>query len=307
MDKLTSEIKEFARSMGADLVGIAGKECFCRIPFVRPDDLLPEAQSVVVIAKRVSPYAIPSGNSWHAQEFYVGSLTMQMYILMRTADFIEDKGFEVFPVSPHGYFRTHDAHTREAVKHLSITAEGEIKGVPEFHEAFRKHIKCLPHMNLAEEAGLGEIGRCKQLLTPEYGPRVELVSIVTDAPLEPDAKLTEPVCLKDECNKCVESCRSGALTPHGYNKVKCMFQMNALPRQEFIKRKDQEAIDRHFNAAKVLVFPFERAIVSQFRATGPMEKGGGCGMCVLACPVGRKTGARPRINLGRLSVTRGLY
>ncbi len=307
MDRLTCEIKDFARSVGADLVGIAGKACFSEIPFVRPDQLLPEARSVVVMAKRVSPYAIPSGNSWHAQEFYMGSLALQMHILMRTADFIEDKGFEAFPVSPHGYFRTHDAHTREAAKHLSISADGEVQGVEAFHKTFKEQLKCLPHTRLAEEAGLGEIGRCRQLLTPEYGPRVELFSIVTEAHLEPDEKLTEPICLKDECNKCVEACRSGALTPYGYNMVKCMFQMSSLPHPDVIKRKDQEAMDRHFNAAKIMVFPFERAIVQQFKATGPLSKGGGCGMCVIACPIGRKHGARPRPNLGRPSVTAGVY
>jgi epoxyqueuosine reductase QueG len=39
----------------------------------------------------------------------------------------------------------------------------------------------------AQAAGLGEIGRGKWLLTPEFGPRQMLTMILTDAELEPDA------------------------------------------------------------------------------------------------------------------------
>lgn len=303
MDRLTEEIKQFAYSIGADLVGIAGKECFSRIPSVRPNELLHDAQSVVVIAKRISPYALPYGDSWHGKEYYVGRLALEMHILMRTADFIEDKGFETFPVSHHGWFTTHDMPTREAVKHLSITDDGELQGIDEFQRVYWQRIKCLPHMKLAEEAGLGEIGRCKQLVTPEYGPRVVLVSIVTTATLQPNSRLKEPVCLKDECNKCVEACRSGALTPYGYNITKCMMQMGVIPPPDVIKRKDQQAIDRYFNGARIMVFPFESPIVQQINATGIIPTGGGCGMCVVACPVGRSHEARPKQNRGRPSVT----
>jgi len=278
MDELTRKVKRFARQVGADLVGIAGKECFGRLPSVRPDELLSDAQSVVVMAVRRNPHAY-GGPSWNAQEHYVGLLALEMHVLLRTSGFLEDKGFETVPVSHHGSFTPHGSvYVPEAIKQLTVTPEGELQGAEEFKKEFYERIRALSHMKLAEEAGLGEIGHCKLLVTPQFGPRVGLVSLVTDAPLEPDSRLEEPACLKDD--KCVEICPAGALTPEGGNLAKCMFQMGSLPHIDLIRRRDEEAIERYLHAGRVMVFPFEKGILQR--------RPGGCGLCVRACPVGRR-------------------
>jgi ferredoxin len=61
----------------------------------------------------------------------------------------------------------------------------------------------------AHAAGLGEIGRGKWLLTPEFGPRQMLTIILTDAELEPDAPFAGSIC--DNCGACVEACPANAL------------------------------------------------------------------------------------------------
>ncbi|MCL2617166.1 MAG: epoxyqueuosine reductase, partial [Defluviitaleaceae bacterium] len=44
-------------------------------------------------------------------------------------------------------------------------------------------ITLLPHKTVATRAGLGWIGRCAMLVTPEYGSMVRISTILTDAPL----------------------------------------------------------------------------------------------------------------------------
>jgi epoxyqueuosine reductase QueG len=125
--------------------------------------------------------------------------------------------------------------------------------------------------------------------------------VITNASLEPDRKLEEPVCKKDECNKCVEYCRSGALKPYGYNIAKCMMQMGILPPIELLKKRDEKAIDRFFAAQRGAVLPGTSSIA--IGPEGERIRAGGCGMCVIACPIGRKYVARPKQVRGTPSIS----
>lgn len=49
----------------------------------------------------------------------------------------------------------------------------------------------LSHKHAAVVAGLGVLGKNTLLITPQFGNRVNLVSIVTDLEIEPDAVLTD--------------------------------------------------------------------------------------------------------------------
>ncbi len=69
----------------------------------------------------------------------------------------------------------------------------------------------LPHKTVATRAGLGWIGRCALLITPEYGPAVRLCSVLTDAPLV----LAEPIAVSrcaDDCTACRDTCPGQAPT-----------------------------------------------------------------------------------------------
>jgi hypothetical protein len=63
-------------------------------------------------------------------------------------------------------------------------------------------------MNTSEltRAGLGEFGYNNVVLTGEFGPRQRFNSVVTDAELEPDPMIEEPICLRDKCRLCLEAC-----------------------------------------------------------------------------------------------------
>lgn len=65
---------------------------------------------------------------------------------------------------------------------------------------------------IAVQAGLGEVGRNGMLITPQYGPRVRLLKLFTDMPLQADRPITFGVsqfCMK--CKKCAQSCPAGAI------------------------------------------------------------------------------------------------
>jgi hypothetical protein len=58
----------------------------------------------------------------------------------------------------------------------------------------------------AVATGLGAFGLNNLLLTPEYGPRVRLESMITTAELVPDPLCERPACLgADACGLCLEA------------------------------------------------------------------------------------------------------
>ena len=66
------------------------------------------------------------------------------------------------------------------------------------------------HVIAAKYAGLGTIGYNHTLLTKEFGPRVRLVSVLTDAIIAPDKMLDKELCIK--CELCKKCCPTSAFT-----------------------------------------------------------------------------------------------
>lgn len=69
-------------------------------------------------------------------------------------------------------------------------------------------------------AGLGIIGRNNLLITKQFGPRVRLRAIITEAPLEPDPRQDWEPC-RDCPGLCLTNCPVNALTPN-YTRDKCL-------------------------------------------------------------------------------------
>ena len=70
----------------------------------------------------------------------------------------------------------------------------------------------ISHVLTAVAAGLGEVGWHNMLLTPQFGVRQKLVTIITNAPLEPGHVYRgDPIC--DRCMRCVTECEIGAISP----------------------------------------------------------------------------------------------
>ena len=58
---------------------------------------------------------------------------------------------------------------------------------------------------MAVACGLGEYGYHGMVLSPEYGPRERIISIITSADLEPDPLYNGPA-LCDQCKLCAKFC-----------------------------------------------------------------------------------------------------
>ena len=65
------------------------------------------------------------------------------------------------------------------------------------------------HKTAANLAGLGFIGKSGLFVSLHYGPRVRLVTVLTDMPLK-SADMIVPRC--GQCSLCVQACPCGALT-----------------------------------------------------------------------------------------------
>lgn len=106
------------------------------------------------------------------------------------------------------------------------------------------------HVIAGKYAGLGTIGMNHTLLTKAYGPRVRLVSVITDAPLPPDPMIDGDICIR--CGACARRC----------------------PMQAFTPREDRliADMDKHKCAA------YHQKLKNEFRYP--------CGLCTSVCPVG---------------------
>ncbi len=78
----------------------------------------------------------------------------------------------------------------------------------------------LPEVELAWRAGLGFIGKNGQLITEEYGSMVFVCEIVTDLPLSAQSAEMQNSC--GNCNKCIDTCPSGALGDSSFLLDKCL-------------------------------------------------------------------------------------
>jgi epoxyqueuosine reductase len=109
----------------------------------------------------------------------------------------------------------------------------------------------------AHLAGLGWIGKSCLLITPDHGPRVRWVSILTDAPLHPTGSRMEQRC--GDCTACMDICPQNAFTGRIFSE--------AEPREA---RFDAAACDRYY---------------SEMEKKKSAEV---CGLCLYICPHGRK-------------------
>lgn len=68
------------------------------------------------------------------------------------------------------------------------------------------------HKTAATCSGLGWIGKNGLVINSQYGPRLSLATVLTDAPFKPDRPIKESLC--GSCTLCVTHCPSEALTGH---------------------------------------------------------------------------------------------
>ena len=188
---LTADLmKELARLKGGDIIGIAPVDRFEMAPQgFHPEDILADARSVIVIGKYF-PLGVLLGRSkaamTNAIETVFSALDRCAYEL---SCYIEKSGERAVPVPADRPYISWDIDRQHGCGDLS-----------------QKHAAVL--------AGLGSLGKNSLLLTPEFGNRVNLVSVVTTLALQGDSLLERDLCIQ-ECDLCIRSCPAKAIRKGG--------------------------------------------------------------------------------------------
>ena len=178
----SQEVKEAARSLGADLCGAAGVDRFSEAPEgFHPQDVFPACRSVISFAVRFPVGTLACGSPVPYTRVR-NSITSKLdAIALDLCIELEKRGVLAVPVP-----------TNESI----------------WDEKTGRWRSVISQKHAAQAAGLGTIGRHSLLITPEYGSMVWLGCVLCDAPLQEDP-LQEQICT--DCNKCVEVCPVGAL------------------------------------------------------------------------------------------------
>jgi len=183
---LKKKIKELAFSNDLDYVGIAPVERFSNAPEDhKPEVLLPGARSVISMGKRLSKGALISHSNYYhrgIRDFYFTYLrfgygAINLHYLdeaaLIVARLLEKEGYIAFPIMA--------------------------SGIEDYKKA---PMGTISHRHAAVASGLGEFGWNNLFMTPDAGPRVRLVTVITTAELEPDPMYSgDPICDKERCKR----------------------------------------------------------------------------------------------------------
>ena len=173
---LQEEIKTFAKSLGADIVG------FCSLE-KNTAKISPNLSHAVSIGVKLSDAVlstIENAPSYVYFQHYRTANALLDNIAFRIARKIEEYGFSALPVAAS----------------QSQGKNNPYRGV-------------IPHKSVAVLSGLGYVGKSGLFLSQNYGSKVRLATILTDLPLERDLPILENEC--KNCDVCVKACPAGAI------------------------------------------------------------------------------------------------
>ncbi|MBQ7901021.1 MAG: hypothetical protein IJ365_03525 [Clostridia bacterium] len=255
---LTSElIKEKAKELGATICGI-GKVYEEPNPQRDPGMILPNAKCIIGFG-----FAVPKGlykSMENGTQYYTYTTLGVKYIdeemaeifLLKMGAMIENEGY--------------DACLQKAIPNLKIkgdkTTNPEVVYTYELiHAEAVEPGKPEPDVIIdfgkaAKACGLGEMGLNGKIINKKYGPYMRYCFIITDAPLECDNELSQPVC--DGCGECIKACPGKAVSENGLDTWQCAVyykgahKSNPFITDEFLKgNPERDAIlngEKRFDA-----------------------------------------------------------
>ncbi|HJX24437.1 MAG TPA: hypothetical protein VJ574_08575, partial [Candidatus Bathyarchaeia archaeon] len=152
----------------------------------RPKDVLSDAKSVIVMAMQMPDKAIDEASVGERENIGMAVEREMDRVGAKIMDLLMKKGYIGIPIE----------YVRFPLGVVPLPYR-----TPEYFRAFAKHPShkeqlrgVIPLKYAATKAGLGVIGKSSLLITPQYGPRVRLAAIVTNAPLVPDTPLDVDFC-----------------------------------------------------------------------------------------------------------------
>jgi epoxyqueuosine reductase len=271
---LTEVLMRFSvDKLDADLFGVAPVERFEAGPEGRrPLDYMPGATSVVVCGAKIADAVVEVAGHYDEPGKTLGPYMWYGYpmlnwnlssIASRLVRFLEAKGYKGLPFPPTGLNYRYGT-------------------VADFS-----------HRHAAVAAGLGQFGFSGLLLTPQFGPKQRLVSIITDAPLKGSPMYQGPeLCRSDECGfACIKGCPSTAMSGKAsltiggktfeyasLNGVKCMWPAEkGFLRTKVPMPSDPTMEDLAEARRTAKPHPYDTALT--FQTFVPH-----CGACIFNCP-----------------------
>lgn len=227
----TNEILKLAFSLGAALVGVADLKLLEKLE-TRPPNLFKNFKYAISVAVSLPRnvfelITIESPGELYAHAYKTANILLDQ-ITFQISEKIAEYGYNAQPIPAS-----------------MIIDQKNLMG----------HV---PHKAFARAAGLGWIGKNLLLITPKYGPRIRLATILTDIPLKP-GKPVQNQC--GNCTKCIDSCPSEALKLSNFKEYP-------------VKREDA------FDAEKCYTRLKEISKLPNIGATI-------CGICTKVCPIGK--------------------
>ncbi len=216
-----SELEALLKEKGSSLVG------FSALGDKAPPEF-PHLKYAVTIVRRLSDTIVktieerPSIMYFH---HYRTTNTKLDLLALDAVDFIEEKGYAALPVAAS-------------------------QSTPTEKEAYRG---IFPHKTAAVLSGLGFIGKNALFITPEYGSKIRLATILTDMPLTAQKPIMEPRC--GSCEICKNACPAHAITGELYK----------------------------YGAPRNTIFDAKRCS-DHMKTYKDIGRGAVCGLCMRACP-----------------------
>lgn len=225
---MKEELKSAARESGADLVGIADLRPFKAEPCGLHFEQFANAVSIAIhLDDRIVDSIDGAPTPDYARHYRTVNARLDA-ITAQLVTWINDRGFAA----------------------LAIAASQTVDEI--------NHLGSISHKAVARVAGIGWQGKSLLIVSPQFGPRIRLSTVLTQMPLDADTPL------KNRCGRCMEctkACPASAIK-------------NVSTKDRYQTR--DEAL--HFGRCveQTLHFKAQPEIAAQV-----------CGVCVKVCPFGR--------------------
>jgi len=242
---LTEEVKKEALNAGFVVTGISDLDGLRGLPYgkidyvgvlKKPEEELPKVKSVVLMGIHAWDTAcniVVDSSNLHFSEKRTQTVPLESYQL---------------------YYQILRSKARPIVHYLEKRGFDSVLSLD------------IPLKTAAVKCGIGCQGKNTLLVTPTYGPRVRLVSVLTAAELDADEPYSRNLC--KDCERCVRACPAKALEPYRLDVKRCIVYSLENPRSTDVPEETREL------GEKLVKRPTSNSFMD-------------CSTCLEVCPIGQ--------------------